>query len=147
MRMNLLSAAMRRIGDTIEKNTVAKAKITADATVRLLVERTPVDTTEAVSNWQLTINSPADRVNPPFVPGKGGSTATASRLIATTTALSVLEGYTRSDQEIFITNPAPYISELNDGKSNQAPAGFIEEAINEGQKASSAIRLLRRGLF
>lgn len=145
--MGRLSSAMRRIGGLVEQNTIKKTKITAETTIRTLVETTPVDTTEAVSNWQLTINQPATDVIPPYTPGKKGSSAVSSRLITNTVALRVLQDYKRTDQTILITNPTPYIDELNKGRSNQAPPGFIEEAIEEGKRASSVLSLLRRGLF
>lgn len=78
---------------------------------------TPVDTGHARANWILSVGSPdtAER-------GRGGDDGRAAIL-----AWSLDEG------PIYANNNAPYILRLNDGWSDQQPAGFIERAIDEAQ--------------
>jgi hypothetical protein len=44
---------------------------------------------------------------------------------------------------VYISNNLPYIDRLNKGHSKQAPAGFIESAINAGLTAIRKARLVK----
>lgn len=65
----------------------------------------------ARSNWHLDIGTPTVRI---VEPGQDLDASTA--------------GYT-IDKTIFISNNLPYIRRLNEGHSQQAPAGFVEDSI------------------
>ena len=39
--------------------------------------------------------------------------------------------YEKKDNVAYITNNVPYINKLNDGHSSQAPAHFVEAAIDQ----------------
>lgn len=97
-----------------------------------LLAVTPVDTSQAISNWRVTLNAPVISQIPAYFPGKGGFTAQASRDSAWRAGLSVL-ATKQPGQQIFIGNALPYIRKLNDGSSTQAPAGFVERATLLGQ--------------
>lgn len=72
---------------------------------------TPFDTGFARANWQLTVGSPAD------------GTVTVGGTIGELVKFRVEDG------KAFVTNNAQYIQRLNGGHSQQAPAGFVEQAI------------------
>ena len=100
-------------------------KITLDI-IANLVETTPVDTGWARANWipelGLTDVPPAPRAEDQLVgSAKGAQSAAAS---------SVISGYTFPGI-IQVGNGVPYIGALNDGHSQQAPAGFVQRAINK----------------
>lgn len=102
---------------------------------RAVVMATPVDTGRARANWQATIGAPATgTVN--GAPGKGASVAAA-----TSQASAVIAGY-RSGQVIFLTNNLPYIVPLNNGHSKQAPANFVESAVESVRRAARRARLI-----
>jgi len=90
-----------------------------------LVYTTPVDTSNALSNWQGSLDQPITSEIFPYVPGVMGLTKLQS-------AAEALEVFTQKmmekkpGQTIFISNNAPYIRDLNNGTSKQAPAGFVE---------------------
>lgn len=44
---------------------------------------------------------------------------------------------------IYISNSLPYISALNHGHSGQAPAGFVELAVQAGSQVASNAKLLK----
>lgn len=92
-----------------------------------LLARTPADTSTAISNWQIGLDRPIINTIPAYFPGKDGLTAQASRDAAWRAALSIL-ALKKPGQQLFIGNALPYIRKLNDGSSDQAPAGFIERA-------------------
>ena len=90
-----------------------------------LINRTPVDTGLARTNWLPSFTTPRSDI----VPIKSNAAARSA-------AASVLNRPStrtrRGDVRIFIANNVRYIGSLNRGFSRQAPAGFVEIAINEG---------------
>lgn len=125
------------LADRIDKNLnemVRKVGIVADQT---LVLSTPVDEGTARSNWQVALDAPIRSEIPPYAPGKGlgiGESANAQGALAQGQAAI---GQYKNGQTIYISNNLPYINRLNDGWSAQAPAGFVEKAV---QLASDVIR-------
>lgn len=124
-----------QLPDQIDRAASDLAVQVATAIVNNLTQVTPVDTSNALSNWQVTIGAPAEFERPPFVPGFRGSTYLISMQAAQAAAASVLK--TKEPGEpIQITNVVPYIEDLNDGTSKQEPAGFVERAVLIGEVIS-----------
>lgn len=102
--------------EKLTEDTFKKIAIDADAA---LVMGTPVDTGRARGNWlpsiNETINEPIDRED------KSGEMTVAE-------AAAVIETAKLGDI-IHLQNNVPYIGRLNDGHSAQAPAGFVEDAV------------------
>ena len=94
---------------------------------------TPVDTSQAVSNWQVSLGSKTSSKLPPHLPGERGSTKSPSSKQTREKARIVLQSK-RPGVTIFISNVLPYIRRLNDGYSKQAPAGFVERSRLIGKK-------------
>lgn len=97
-----------------------------------LVEVTPVDTTNAVSNWDLTLFFPSLDEHEPYFPGFLGSTATMSRGATLREGLAELK-VKKPGEPIFISNNVDYIKDLNHGTSPQASPGFVQSAILVGK--------------
>lgn len=95
--------------------------------LRLIVQRTPVDTGRARGNWQVTINVPAV--------GETGKFDTSSSLEGggSSEDLSAL-AQLRLGDVIFITNNVPYIVRLEEGWSAQAPQGMLAVSIQQLQE-------------
>jgi len=87
-----------------------------------LIDKTPVDTGWARANWILNIGTPFEG---PI--GTRDSFNTGQQEVG---MAAVASQYQLSDGPVFISNNVPYIESLNAGKSDQAPAGFIEEIID-----------------
>lgn len=88
--------------------------------LRRVVMATPVDTGRARGNWQVDLNN-APKGETGALDKRGGSTASkGSAIIQTAKPFGTIQ----------IANNVPYIGRLNDGYSKQAPAGFIEAAID-----------------
>lgn len=105
-----------------------------------LVEHTPVDTTEAVSNWQAGINASPNYPLPPIFPGEKGSTAPQSRREAIAHVQRALKDKDPG-APVYLSNVAEHIVDLNNGTSKQEPAGFVERAIAVGGAAVDRIGL------
>lgn len=101
------------------------AKKLALIALERLVNETPVDTSTALSNWQISVGIPATSFIDAYVPGYLGYTASASIRQAIAVGKANLETK-KPGQTIYLTNNTPYIRDLNSGSSKQAPAGFVE---------------------
>lgn len=99
--------------------------LTLDITANL-VETTPVDIGWARANWVPSLKAPID--NDPGKKPNEGDTAIANAAQAAATVKAAL--YKIEDGFAFITNNVQYIQRLNEGHSSQAPAGFVEAAID-----------------
>lgn len=113
------------------------AKKVALAIVRELVISTPVDTSKALSNWQVSLNTRPAGSLPPYAYGNRGSTQEISAVDAIRVAELILKNKKPGDV-IHITNNLPYIRRLNEGSSTQAPAGFVERAELIGRKIAKS---------
>jgi len=93
---------------------------------------TPVDTGWARSNWLINIGSPITTPAGEYGPAP-----------ASTAALSAGQGsmllYSVHQGPVWISNNVPYIVFLNEGSSKQAPAGFVQAAI---ERAVRGIRTI-----
>jgi len=93
-----------------------------------LVEATPVDTGHARINWTPTVAAPARGEIEGADPGSAVDPVVAL-------------GPASPGDVMFITNNVPYIRRLNEGSSPQAPAGFVEKAVERAVKKREGRRL------
>lgn len=117
---------------------VRKVAIVADQAV---VSETPVDTGRARSNWIVSLGAAESNVIEAYAPGAQGSTAAENTQAAINQGQSVIANY-QGGLEIHITNNLPYIGELNNGSSAQAPADFVRLAIVAAVRAINRTRVL-----
>jgi hypothetical protein len=89
-----------------------------------LIEDTPVDTGWARSNWVPSIGEAFADLD--------GSRKSVSGAAQQGGMLDVAAYDDLAVGDLFITNNVPYILSLNAGHSQQAPAGFVEAAIERG---------------
>tara|TARA_R110000764_G_scaffold60499_5_gene129858 strand:+ start:732 stop:1127 length:396 start_codon:yes stop_codon:yes gene_type:complete len=97
----------------------AHDKIARSVTIELfssIVKSTPVKTGRARGNWQTSVDSPKageiDRDD------RGGTSAITEVVSETPPGMG---------QETFLTNNLPYIDSLENGSSQQAPAGMVRK--------------------
>jgi hypothetical protein len=121
---------MRRHGADIEPavdDTVRKVALVANQAV---IMATPVDTGRARANWQVSIDTELDaELDSTNVQG------TLSR------NQGVIRGYRGGT--IILQNNLPYIEALNNGSSAQAPAGFVEKAVQAAANAVASSKVVR----
>ena len=104
------------------------ARLAAATVVDVVVDRTPIDTTKAVSNWQVGIGGPVRSEIEAHIPGKLQSTAGPSTAITKKLAKQKILTYP-GRTTIHITNNVPYIHGLNAGTISQQASGFVEAAV------------------
>lgn len=125
--------------ETNADRIVKQAAIAIDQTVVLA---TPVDTGRARSNWLTQAGYPRRDTIDPYAAGKGlGKSEGANAQAAIQQGLTAITAH-KSGQDIYISNNLPYIQKLNDGHSAQAPAGFVEKAIQSGVRAVRKAKLV-----
>ena len=131
MNLNQFGDKIKRVAADVPKNAneiVRKVAFAADQTI---VMATPVDTGRARANWQVGIGAaPAGTVE-----YSGGGSGAAGYEIGA--AQNVVTTYKGQPGGIWLVNNLPYIQRLNEGWSAQAPAKFVEQAID---MAVTAIR-------
>ena len=92
-----------------------------------LSKATPVDTGRARSNWLPSVGLP-------------NSTTTTS---TNGSPMPSFAGY-KVGMSLFISNNLPYISRLNEGWSKQAPAMFVEKAVQKAvNRIKEAVRAIK----
>lgn len=128
-----LSRQLIAFADALPEKLNKIAKETVLAMETDLVYSTPVDTSKALSNWQVTLNAPATDDIPAHSEGEFGSTRGVSAAQAINEAQTVLRAK-KAGVPVFITNNVDYLEDLNNGSSRQAPAGFYERALLIGRK-------------
>lgn len=134
-----LSRKMERLSRVIPVNVKRGLKETVLVIDQVLVTSTPVDTGRARANWVVGLG-PSTQAIDAYFPGKGGATAAANAEAALQQARDFLDGADVS--VIYISNNLEYIQYLNEGSSAQAPAGFIEAAVDAGVAHVKTIRVL-----
>ena len=103
-----------------------------------VVQKTPVDTGRAKSNWGINVGAPSPPPSHAMTEEesksrrKAGNKANAASEEAKALAYASAElGSVDGSDAVHITNNLPYIQALNDGHSDQAPKGFVEDTVAE----------------
>ena len=117
---------------------VRKAALAAD---QVAVTSTPVDTGRARANWVVSFRVPS-RAQPVKPNKEGKITNPEGRALAQ--GRSTIERWRPGSGTIWISNNVPYIVELDNGSSRQAPNGMSAAAIQAAGQVVRASRLLGR---
>ena len=92
-----------------------------------LIEDTPVDTGWARSNWVPTIGVSFEGTAGTRESAEQGSLNPGPQQSG---LASIAASYRLQNGSVFVTNNVPYIVELNEGSSSQAPSGFVQMGID-----------------
>jgi hypothetical protein len=150
-----MSAQFRELAQTLPLRANEAKKTLASTIENDLLQVTPVDTGQAVSNWQVTVDTPAEDTVPPYAPAREGymkgvrtwthrADPSQTRVDNASSALDVsrpIIAGAQPGQPIFITNSVDYIQALDDGHSSQAPALFVDRAIILGRDVLSRVTI------
>ena len=121
----------RRIDDLIKEATEEVVRRVQLRSMQTLTSATPVDTGFARAGWTPSLGSPVvDRLDRPSDRVDAQSQASQRRAQNQARAQQIASTYKLSQGRVFINNPVPYVTFLNEGSSAQAPAKFIERAID-----------------
>lgn len=104
--------------DQVEKAVNRIVVLAGRAIAKEVIAITPVDTSQALSNWIGSLGGPASGTTAAVASGAFGSTAGASGASTQSTVWSAISNR-RTGQDLWISNNLPYINDLNVG--NIAP--------------------------
>jgi hypothetical protein len=135
-----LANSLDRRADKLDQAASDAAVEVAVILVSKLTAFTPVDTSNALSNWQVGLGAPVDDTRRPYFWGTRGSTAHTSAMATIAAAKAVLSGK-KPGEVIFISNSVDYIMDLERGTSEQAPNGFMDISLALTRKDMRKIRL------
>jgi hypothetical protein len=107
--------------DEVEDKIVQITRMIGLEVLKRVILKTPVDTGRARGNWFVAIGSPSSAAN--GNPDKPGQTTIDA-------GSAVITGLTEA-QAVWITNNLPYIGRLENGYSQQAPAGMVAVTMAE----------------
>lgn len=134
---------MAFIADGVNKNVSQAVRRAALAGDQVGVLRTPVDTGRARANWFVSVGSFSRReVKGPDLGNQGANEAAATAQ-ALSQGQAALASYEVRLGPIFIVNSVPYIGELDDGSSMQAPDGITPFMLQAIRFQLRRARLLR----
>lgn len=108
------------IVDSLERAAERVVKAVVLNCTAELIERTPVDTGWAQANWVPSVGQPVESIE--------GTPEAVSNSVQVT-GQGAVAAFKLEQGACFISNNVPYIPALNDGHSEQAPAGFVEQSI------------------
>lgn len=129
----------------IQLRAVELTKFVTLRMLEYLVAQTPVDTSKALSNWRVAVGGSgygAEEI-PAYFVGLAGSTREASSAAAIEAAKADLKRV-RAQTPVALINQAPYIGQLAEGSSTQAPAGWVEGSILVGKYAAAEYNFNKR---
>lgn len=112
----------------------------AIAMVKHLAYNTPVDTSQALSNWVVSLDNPYRGTVGAHVPGMFGSTHAPSAEATIAQAIYVLANK-KPGQPIYITNNLDYIVALNQGTISKQPGSFVEAALLIGRNEAKKFKV------
>jgi hypothetical protein len=135
MSLERFAKRMKKRADNVVREANRTKRLAALAVDQTLVMGTPVDTGRARSNWIVSLGEPSKEIIEPYDPTtKGGIGETANAKAALEQGKEAINK-SRPEEAINITNNVEYIESLNEGHSAQAPAMFIEAAVEAGTQA------------
>ncbi len=128
------SKRMQQVAKHVDANSNMLVKRTAIATLTEIVQRTPIDTGKAKSNWLVSTWGPLGGIREPFSYGFRGSTKHANEQATIADGTYRINQYriTFGMEKIYLTNNLDYIEMLELGSSKQAPTGFVDLAMIRG---------------
>lgn len=126
---------MKIVGEFTAKNAeriVRKAALTMD---QVTVTMTPVDTGRARANWVTSVGFPVlQNLDPSAAPDPLAQGA------------AIIKEWKLGLPAIYISNGVPYIEQLDNGSSQQAPQGMLSAALLAGETVVRSEGKLLRGL-
>lgn len=145
MGKSLLDLAnyVNELSKHIESEANRVAVQAAEFIVENLAVTTPVDTSKALSNWQVSLDYNDVSELSAYFPGYKGDTQFESADAAIEVAKDILSRK-KPGETIYITNVVDYIEYLNLGHSPQAGAGFVDRIVDAGKMYIKTFKITRK---
>ena len=135
--LKILANRMKQLEQKLPQKLNKISKTVANATLKGLVQNTPVDTSQAVSNWQIGFGQANMSNLPPHFPGSGGSTKAQSSAETLFVGRINISGK-RIGEELHISNGLDYIEDID---ANSSKPGFKAKGLAAGREALAKAKL------
>ena len=129
MALNQLASRLEKKIEELAKNN-DKVKKVARAVLQSLVENTPVDTSKAISNYQVSLVAPKTSVKNAFFVGRGGTTKGESSAEVLRRGFRIINER-KDGQAIYIVNNTDYIAKID---SDGIHTPFVKPAVLKGRR-------------
>ena len=123
MSFDLLPAAIKVLSKRIPKVVALATNRVAYEMHESIIDSTRVDTSKAISNWQVSVGIGNSSYIPAHVEGKAGSTWATSRHTSLTKGGQAVKGR-KVGTDIHIVNNAPYIEKIEDAPGYESVAAL-----------------------
>lgn len=130
--LRTLARRMAKLEKTLALEANRIAKTVATEMLKELVLGTPVDTSQALSNWQVGLGAGNYTTRLPFYFGSRGSTYGQSSAQAISVGMAQIKKKAPG-QPLHLTNALDYIEALDDGTISRQPGGFVAKAMVAGK--------------
>lgn len=137
------SRQLKEIQDTVQDNldvlvrSVTEelySELTSDPRLMGASAGTPRDTRRATNGWNVSAGRSPDFTDPGY----------SERHNQPEDSFSATRDIVRGTMDATVANGVPYITDLDDGTSAQAPAGFVTRAVNRAANFLLGINVLDR---
>jgi len=135
MSFKRFAKRMKKRANNVPREVNKVKRQVALAVDQALVLGTPVDTGTARSNWIVALGASQNETRGAYVPLVDGDQSERANAEAAMAQGKGVISQAKPGQAIHLTNNLEYIMPLNEGHSAQAPAGFVEEAVDAGCRA------------
>lgn len=132
---------MKMRGNNVPREVNKVKRLTALAIDQALVLGTPVNEGTARSNWLVSTDTPRGDIIGAYVKLTGGDMSERANADAAMAQGRAVVDQAKPGHDIHLTNNLDYIMALNEGSSAQAPAAFVEEAVEAGVTAARGAKI------
>lgn len=126
----------------IERATEEIVKLIVQPGFNEMVRSTPVDTSQAVSNWVVSHGAPSSGVRGPVTQSIKGSGAGVARSIVMREGGMAIQGY-RLNRPMYIVNNTPYISVLAYGGRKRKAHNMVRRGFLAMRARAKTIRMMK----
>lgn len=135
--LDALTRALRRSANSLRDDVTKITQHVATYATQRLIYETPVDTSQALSNWRVNVVFGIKGTLPAYFRGDEGSTKGLSSSMALIAAKQQI-ARKKYGMTMSIANNLDYIDDLNRGKSPQASASFVYNIVADAQNYADA---------
>lgn len=138
---NSLSALSRAFSEASATLHADVNKITQDVAkyaIKRYIYETPIDTSQAISNWRVGVIVGMSGTLPAYFIGENGTTFAQSSATALGAAYQQI-ARKKYGAALVLYNNVTYINKLNAGASTQADANFVEQIEADAQNYADAL--------
>lgn len=136
--LSALAGALQNAARTLRADHNQITQQVAKYAIQRLIYETPVDTSQALSNWQVNVNYSTSIKLPAYFVGEDGSTQSISAVTALAASYQQI-ARKKYGMALVLYNNLTYINKLNAGASTQADANYVDKIVEDAANVADAL--------